>query len=64
MDHELFAALGAALQGLELPRERIERAAAVAQPVNERIAAESLQRLTLDDHPADFAALLLKSAAT
>ncbi|OGA73972.1 MAG: hypothetical protein A3G27_03180 [Betaproteobacteria bacterium RIFCSPLOWO2_12_FULL_66_14] len=63
MDHELFAALGAALQGLELPRERIERAAAVALPVNERIAAASLQRLALDDHPADFAALLSRSAA-
>jgi len=63
VDHELFAALGAALQGLELPRERIERAAAVAQPVNERIAAESLQRLALDDHPADFGALLSRSAA-
>jgi hypothetical protein len=61
VDHELFAALGA-LQGLELPPARAERAAAVARAVNERVAAASLQRLALDDHPADFAALLARSA--
>jgi hypothetical protein len=64
VDQKLLAALGAALQGLELPPERSERAAAVAGPVNERIAAASLQQLTLDDIPADFATLLLESAVT
>jgi hypothetical protein len=62
VNDEFFAALGAALQGVELPRERGERAAALAQAVNERIAAASLEQLGLDDTPADFAALLLRSA--
>lgn len=63
MNEELFAAVAANLQRLDMPRERIQRASAVAQPINERIA-EAAQRLsTLDDHPADFVTLLQRSSA-
>jgi hypothetical protein len=63
MNEELFAAIAANLQRLDMPGERIQRASAVAQPVNERIAEAALRLSTLDEHPADFITLLQRSAA-
>lgn len=44
------------LAGLHWPARRIAAALAIAVPNEQRIARAALQRLTLDDHAAAFAA--------
>ena len=46
------------------PDPRAERARAVAAANAARIAEAALSRVALDDNPADFATLELKSAAS
>jgi len=58
MKSDLFGEIAAELQGIEMPAERLARAAAIVAPMNEKIAAAALARLGFDDNPADFAALL------
>jgi hypothetical protein len=48
------------LQYVPTPTERIDRAAAVVEQTNERIASASSSRLEFDDNPGDFLALLLR----
>ena len=44
------------LRALGWPAERADAVRAAAAANNERIARAALERLTLDDHPATFAA--------
>ncbi len=48
------------LQGL--PEERLQRAAATAQPVGAAIARAALTMLAFDDGPYDYRAMLKRAA--
>jgi len=58
MDERLYSAITAELQGMALPEERLRRAAAAADPVQQKISLSALDRLGFDDSPYDYPALL------
>lgn len=62
MKADLLGEIAAEFQDIEMPAERLARAAAIVAPMNEKIAVAALARLGFDDNPADFAALLARPA--
>ena len=46
------------LQNVALPPEELERAAATANPVNQKVRAAAEARLRFEDEPAGFLAFL------
>jgi hypothetical protein len=63
-DDTLVESFAASLQGPHLRPERAARAASIAQSISERVAAAAMKNLEIDDHPADYVALLSRSAAS